>query len=198
MKRLSFALTLIFISSVSNAQSSTEIPDQHVTSVGVSIELPFLSNGISYDYSDNKEHSQTGYLGGGICLFYRKNKNKFFVNYEHPSLKKNLFPPKGGSADFNTNIAEFTIHHTLHRSFALIGGINYATYRFHSYNDVQPIREIDKSDATVGLTTGAEYLPAQATAIGFTYRPSLISFGSKSYRHILSLFFRYDINFWKK
>ena len=121
-----------------------------------------------------------------------------FINYEYPSLTNKFVHQIGGSSGFDTHLEEFTVHHTLHQSLDLIAGVNYATYRFHSYNDVLPIREIDKSDATVGLTTGAEFLPSKSTAIGFIYRPALFSFGSKSYRHIFSLFFRYDITLLKK
>ncbi|MEO7046452.1 MAG: hypothetical protein ABI091_14170 [Ferruginibacter sp.] len=137
-------------------------------------------------------------MGAGFAFFYKENQNKFSLGYENPSLNKSLFPSKGGNANINANIFEATIHHKVLSQVSLIGGLNYATYRFHLYTDIPPFPKVDKKDATIGLTAGAEFLPSESTSVIVTYRPSIFSFDKKSYRAVFSFGIMYDVNFWKK
>ena len=137
-------------------------------------------------------------MGAGFALFYKENQNKFSLGYENPSLNKSLFTPKGGNPNINANIFEATIHHKILSQVALIGGLNYAAYRFHLYTDIPPFPKVDKKDATIGLTAGAEFLPSESTSIIVTYRSSIFSFDKKSYRAVFSFGIMYDVNFWKK
>lgn len=193
MRQILFLTIALFIFTEINAQSSKSI-----TSAGMTIDLPVINNGSFYDYESHKTSNESGYLGAGVSLFYRNQKNEFTIGLEHPLIKKSLFPPKGGYSDAQCDIFETTVRHKISGNVAIIGGLNYSIYRFHAYTDIPGIPDIDKKDETIGLTTGAEVLMSKNTSLSLTYRPSLFAFEQKSYRHILSLGFRFHINFWKK
>ena len=196
MKKLVYLLCALFCFSVVNAQKNNSNQ-----SAGITISLPLINNASFYRYSTDgggQNSNQTGYLGAGFALFYQENKNKFSLGYENPLSDKSLVPPKGGNSNINTKIFEATIQHKVSSQFALIGGLNYATYVFHLYTDIPPFPKVDKSDATIGLTAGAEFLPSKSISVAATYRPSIFSFDKKSYKAVFSFGIMYDINFWKK
>jgi opacity protein-like surface antigen len=187
MRKLLFLLISLFCLSITNAQSTK--PNK---SAGITISLPLINQTSFYDYSAEKLTNQSGYLGGGMALFYKKNQNKFTIGYEHPSISKR------GSSNINTNIFEAIIHHKIFEQVAISAGLNYTIYKFHVSRDFPSLIKIDKSDATIGLTAGAEFLPSKSTSVVVTYRPSMFSFDKKSYRAVLSFAFRSDLNFWGK
>ncbi len=196
MKKLLFLLTSLLFFSIIYAQK-----DEQTASVGITIDLPFINNASFYSYNTDgtgEKENHTGYLGSGFAFFYKNSLNKFSVGYENPSTNKSLFPPKGGNQNMNVNIFEATIHHTILSQLALIGGINYATYHYHLYTDLPSFPEVDKKDETLGLSVGAEFVPAKSIAVGVTYRPSVFCFDKKNYRAIFSFGLKYDINFWNK
>ncbi|MGN6804133.1 MAG: hypothetical protein ACTHJN_19700 [Ginsengibacter sp.] len=186
MKQIVLLLTLSFTFSIINAQTTQR--KEIKSSAGVSLLLPFLSNAISYDYAAETNTSQTGYLGGGMAVFFQKNKNKYSISYEHPSIKKNLVAQKGATSPIQVNITEFTLEHTFKKSLALITGLNYSVYSYHFHSDAMPTWKIDTTDKTIGLNMGLEYITGKSTAFGVCYKPALFSFGKKSYRHLISLF----------
>ena len=195
MKKLLFLLTSLLFFSISYAQKN-----EQNTSAGITIDLPLINNASFYSYNidgTGENKNQTGYLGSGFAFFYKNDLNKFSIGYENPSANKSLFPPKGGNRNMNVNIFEATIHHNILSQVALIGGVNYSIYRYHLYTDIPSFSKVDKKDETVGLTAGAEFVPAQSFSFAVTYRPSLFSFEKKAYRAIFSLGLRYDIDFWK-
>ena len=188
----------IFILSFSNTKAQK---DEQNTSVGVTLELPLINNASFYHYNTDgtgENDNQTGYLGSGFTFFYKNGLNKFSVGYENPSTSKSLFPPKGGNANMNINLFEATFQHKVLSQVALIGGINYAIYRFHLYTDLPSFPTVDKKDKTIGLTVGAEFVPAKSISVAVTYRPSVYSFNKKAYRSVFSFGLRYDINFWNQ
>jgi len=196
MKKLVYLLTALFCFSVVNAQKNNLNK-----SAGITISLPLINNVSFYRYSTDGEGgngNQGGYLGAGVALFYQENQNKFSLVFESPLMSKSLFLPKGGNSNISTNIFEATIHHKVLSQVALIGGLNYATYRFQVYTDIPPFPKVDKRDETIGFTAGAEFLPSKSTSVIVTYRPSIFCFDKKSYRAIFSLGITYDIKFWKK
>ncbi|MEO8821859.1 MAG: hypothetical protein ABI267_04290 [Ginsengibacter sp.] len=196
MKKLIYLLSALFCFSVVQAQKSNSNQ-----SAGISISLPLINNASFYKYSTNGEwenSNQTGYLGAGFAFFYKENQNKFSLEYENPSLNKSLFATKGGNPNINVNIFEATIHHNVLSDVALIGGLNCTAYRFHLYTDIPPFPKVDRMDATIGLTAGAEFLASESSSFVITYRPSIFSFDKKSYRAVFSFGIMYDVNFWKK
>lgn len=186
MRNLLFLLITLFCFSIINAQST-----KPTESAGITISLPLINQASFYDYSAEKLTNQYGSLGAGMGLFYKKNQNKFTIGYEHPSLSER------GHSTINTNIFEAIIHHQIFEQVAAIAGLHYTVYKFHLSTDYPPFTKIDKSDATIGLTAGAEFLPSKSTSFVVIYRPSLLSFDKKSYRAVFSFGFKYDINFWK-
>jgi hypothetical protein len=195
MKKLFSLLISLFCFSVINAQ--TNITRK---SAGITISLPLINSASFYKYSidgGGKNSNQTGYLGAGFAFFYKKGQNKFSLGYENPSFNKSLFALKGGNPNINTDVFEAAIHHKFSSQFALVGGLNYTIYRFHLYTDIPPFPKVDKSDATIGLTAGIEFLPSESVSAIATYRPSVFSFGKKNYRAVFSFGVMYDINFWK-
>ncbi len=192
MTKLFFVLFSLICFSTINAQTTGLNK-----SAGITLSLPLINQCSFYNYSDAAKSNQAGYLGGGFFLFYKRNKNKIAIGYEHPSMNKSLVPPKGGYSNIETNIFETTIHHKFREQFGAFAGLNYTVYHFHSWNDIPPFPQVDKWDRTLGLTAGAEFLPSNSTSVVISYRPSLFSFDKKSYRAIFSFALRYDINFWK-
>ena len=196
MKKLVFLLTFILSFSIINAQT-----DDPNTSVGVTIDLPFINNASFYRYNidgTGEKDNQTGYLGSGIAIFYKNNRNKFSVGYENPSTNKSLYATNGGNPSLSINLFEATIHHKILSQIAFIGGVNYSNYHFLLNTDFPLFSKVDKKDETLGLTVGAEFVPAHSFSFAVTYRPSIYSFNKKSYRSVFSFGLRYDINFWKK
>ena len=72
-----------------------------------------------------------------------------------------------------------------------------AKYHYNITSDAS-LLNIDKTDYTLGLTTGLEYMFSKTFSIAMFYRPALYSFDIKSYKRTLSLDARFDIRFWNK
>jgi len=193
MKHFLFFALIFFNFLNINAQ-----PKNYKQSAGMAIAVPVINNAHFYDYRNNKSENQTGYFGIGTSLFYKKNKNEFSIGIESLILQAFIFPPKGGYSGINCTLFEALIHHKVSSQVTLIGGLNYAIYQFHSYIDVPLFNDIKKTDATIGLTTGAEFIATKTTSFLLIYRPALVSFDNKNYRHTISLECRFTINFWKK
>lgn len=191
MKRLLFFLAF-FSYSITNAQSTN-----YKESAGMAISVPIINEGHFLNYRSNKNEHQIGYFGIGASLFYKNGRNEFSIGFESPLLQKNLFPRKGGYTGINCNLFEALIHHKMGTQFAIVGGLNYAVYQFHSYVDMPDYSDIDKTDATIGLTGGAEFIATKTTSFLLIYRPALFSFDNKNYWHTISLDCRFNINFWK-
>lgn len=188
---------VLLLAVFSHAVTKSQIVRRN-SSAGIALVLPLINNGISYDYSVRKTSDQSGYLGGGISLFYRKNKNEFSLGYEHPGLKMELVPPKGGYSHFSADLFELTVQHLFSKNVFILGGINYTKYHFYSSPDIPPFPKIQENDRTIGLTTGAGIEISKITTLLVAYRPALFSFDKKSYHQVLSLALRFHINFWKK
>lgn len=157
-----------------------------------------ISRARYYAYRVRKSTGSTGFLGIGVSLFYKNGQNRFTIGFEAPSTQKFLFPPKGGYSGVSTDIFETTIHHNLSNTIAIIGGLNYSIYHFHSYSDLPGIPDIKENDATFGLTIGAQFLMTKTSSFIYTYRPALYSASNKSYKQIISLGWAFNINFWNR
>lgn len=188
-----FIFILIFFYCVNTMAQSAD----YRQSAGLTIGIPMINRVHFYDYRDEENKNQTGAFGIGFSLFYKKAKNKFSLGFESP-LFQSFIPPKGGYSSISCNLFEGIFHHKISKQIALLAGLNYAVYQYHSYVDIPRIPDIDKKDAFIGLTTGAEFIATKTTSFLLIYRPSLISFDNKRYRHNISLDCRFNINFWKR
>lgn len=196
MRTLFFLPFSFFSFSKISAQTNTQN-----SSAGVTIDLPIINIASFYSYNTDgtgSNNNKTGYFGSGFSFYYKNGNNKFSLGYENPSTNKSLFPPKGGNQNLNVNIFEATVTHKILSQVTLIGGMNYSIYAYHLYTDMPPFSKVDKKDKTLGLTAGAEFVPANSFSFSFTYRPSIYSFDKNAYRAVFSFGLRYDINFWNK
>ena len=141
--------------------------------------MPLINKGISYDYSDRKTSGQNGYLGGGVSLFYRKDRNEFSLGYGHPGLKMELVPPKGGYSHFSADLFEISVQDLINKSNISLGGINYTKYHFYSWSDLPPFPKVQENDRTIGLKVGAGVALSKASSILVSYIPALFSLDKK-------------------
>ncbi len=181
MRKLLFTLVIVLSFFTSNGQKA-----KLEKSAGVTLSLPLVTQCTFYNYNDNKQDKTASNLGAGFGLFYRKNRNKFSLAYENPIVDSKV--SVGGGFDLMTHLFELTMLHNFHRLFAVVAGLNYTIYKFHSKADYPPFSEINKNDPTIGLTTGIEFFPIPNASIALSYRPSLFSSDKKSYR--TNLFYR--------
>ena len=193
MRPFLFLFLAIFSQTLTKAQIVS-----NQSSAGITVVLPLINNGISYDYSARKTSGQNGYLGGGVSIFYKKDRNEFSLGYEHPGLKMELFPPKGGYSHFSADLFEISVQHLINNNIILLSGVNYTKYHFYSWSDLPPFPKVQENDRTIGLTVGAGVALSKAASILVSYRPALFSFDKKSYHQVLSLALQVHINFWKK
>lgn len=199
MKRSLVISILLLYYQFSTAQDSTL---KHY-SAGVTISLPWANSFRYYDHELQRSAGKSGFFGLGLAFFYKTEKNKFSLN---TGITGDLEAPigpldyahTGTFSNIGTIYAELLYHHRLIKRLNILGGINYAGYRF-SFTDYENVDgSYTKFDHTAGITAGAEFLIRKNAAIALLYRPALFSSGTKQYRHLLSLDFRFDINLIRK
>lgn len=169
-------------------------------SVGITISLPWINNYSYYDYENygpNKIRSVAGLLGIGGSLFYKKGKNKYSLNGGLTSVFLFSFP-KGDGSTITAQFLEAIVHHNYYKKLNCIAGLNFTNYTYSLSSDAPGVHGFTNNDATIGLTLGQEYQFSRTFSLALFYRPAIFSFETKSYRHILSLDARFNINFWKK
>ena len=194
MKYLIVLITLFFFCSLSFGQKKP-----FEKAVGMTISLPWINNYSYYDYGNygpNKIRSVSGFLGIGGSFFYKKGKNKYSLNGGLTSVFLFSFPVGGGST-ITAQYLEAIVHHNYYKKLNYIVGLNFSNY--YEYEVIEdPTHSFSHNDATIGLTLGQEYQFSRTFSLALFYRPAILSFETKSYRHIISLDARFNINFWKK
>jgi hypothetical protein len=171
--------------------------------IGVTAALPWVNNYSYHNYELQKSSSKSGFVGLGASAFYKTGKDKFSLNF---GFTGDLPAPIGafdyGKEGTRTNILSNFWEVLYHRNFLhrvnMIAGLNYVKYDFNFTSFVDTLPSYSKFDKTLGLTVGSEYRFSRNSSIALFYRPAIISFDLKQYRHLISLDARFDINLWKR
>src|SRR5262245_40193022 len=53
---------------------------EHDKTVGVTISLPYFNNYCYYDYDRAHTTGKSGFMGFGLAIYYKQDKNKFSLN----------------------------------------------------------------------------------------------------------------------
>jgi hypothetical protein len=165
---------------------------------GLTISLPYLNNYKFYHHEKNKDSSISGFAGIGFAFFTKTGKMKFSINCgattdsPYPIGPVNI-KPDGDYVRISSIFFEPVFHQNIIKKVNFIYGVNFTAYRYRFTNFNTGI-QYKKSDKTVGITTGVEYVFKEKFSIAALYKPSVISFDHKSYKHLLILDFRFDIN----
>lgn len=199
MKWLAPFICLLLIPFTGISQDTIKPP----AAFGITVSLPWVNNYAYYNYESNKRATKSGFVGLGASAFYKTGDHKFSLNY---GFTGDLPVPMGafdyGKEGTRTNIRawfwEALYHRSIFERVNIITGLNYVKYRFtfSSYVDMIPSYTID--DPTIGVTLGAEYTYMKHSTIAVFYRPNLVSFDKKQYRHIISADARFDIYLWRR
>lgn len=169
---------------------------------GFTISLPWATNYQFYHQERNKDSSLSGFVGIGLAFFTKAGENKLSFN---TGLTADLPVPMGpvdirhdgDFAQIGALFFEPLFHRTIVNKINVIGGINYTAYLYR-FTHFATATQYKKTDHTIGLTVGAEYIFKRSFAVAAFYRPALFSLDHKSYKHLLGLDLRFDINIWKK
>ena len=184
----------ITISSASQGQSNKRLKEKKF---GVTITLPYLNNFRFHHYEKNKDTSSFGFVGVGYSLFYKTSKDKISIGY---SLATDAALPVGPIDYFGgtrtkliCSFFEILYHRKIQERFRIVAGINFSKYEY-SFFDYDARRGNYKVDKTTGLSFGPEYFNKKNCSIALLYKPAIINFDRKSYKHHLTIDFRFDIN----
>lgn len=168
---------------------------------GLTISLPYVNNYQFYHYEKTKDSSLSGFVGFSLGYFSMIGKNRLSLNV---GLTADLLAPigpidikyEGEQVWMRGKYAELLFHHRLFNKFHTVYGINFLTltYRFANFDTGL---DYQKNDRSIGLTAGAEYQFTRNFSVAALYKPGLLSFDHNSYKHLISLDFRFDINFRK-
>ena len=172
-------------------------------SIGVTASLPWVNNYSFYDYDQKRSSSKSGFAGLGASVFYKTGENKFSLNF---GFTGDLPAPIGafdyGKQGTRTNIlstfGEVLYHRNVFDKLSIIAGLNYVRYRFNFTSYVDTLPSYSTFDKTSGITVGSEYRFSQTFSLALLYRPTIVSFDLKQYRHLISLDARFDINVWRQ
>lgn len=198
MKTILLGIILFFFNSTLLAQIRTSNK-----SIGMTISFPWINNYSYFNYDTKKSTSKNGFIGFGFALFYSKDKNKLSLNYgvtsDFPTVV--ILPIEYVSDSPRTAINSFFIdlllHHQFYKKFNCVGGVNFTNYHFNFISAASNRPSFSKNNQTIGMTIGTEYSFSKHFSIAILYRPGICPSEEKIYRHVLSLDFRFDINFWK-
>jgi hypothetical protein len=187
---------IVFVSSAVFGQESNQ-------SFGLTLSFPWANNYSFYAYDLKKTDSKSGFMGAGISFFYKEGKHKFSLN---TGVTADIFAPlgpidyahEGTRSHISSRFAEILYHRNIFNRINLIGGIHVMNYHFRFISYVDTLPSYTQDDQVLGLTAGAEYQFGRNFYLAIIYRPSLIAFDERHYRHLLSLDARFDINIWKK
>ena len=173
-------------------------------SFGVTISLPMLNRYTFYKYQEERTTSKTGIIGAGASIFYKHNRYKYSINYASTiDFNFNSFKVGGYNDNIGTEFIEANIHYSVIDKINIIGGVNFSTYQYSGgiLSDTSIpyyYTPVNKFDKTIGLTLGAEIAFTNHFSIVAFYRPSLYCFDKKSFKQMISLDFRFDVNLWRK
>ena len=172
-------------------------------SFGLTISLPWTNNYVFYDHYSSQDTSTSGFMGIGGAFFYKHGNKKLSLNFGITSdlpapIGPIDFAKEGTRKSIEAFLLDLIYHQTVHRRLAILGGVNFVDYRFKLTSYVDTIPTFTKDDKTIGITIGPEYLSKKSFSLALMYRPALVSFSRKQYRHILSLDVRFNFIIGKK
>jgi hypothetical protein len=196
IKQIIYILSISLLSIVSYGQEK-----KGQSKVGLTISLPLFNNFSYYDHELKKTHNTSGFGGLGTSIFYQNNNKNKFSFYIGAAVDFRELPVERFDGTETHNISLFfdlLYHKNIYRGINAIGGINFIIYRFNLSSYTASIPEYSTNDETLGLTTGVEYSFFKGFGAAVFYRPALVSFDRKQYRHTISLEGRYSINLRKK
>ena len=200
---MKLALIFNFILIFSLSAFSQENSKTQTKVLGVTISLPYMNTYRYYDYEKNNERIESGFGGIGVAFFYKVRKNKISLNCgvtaDLPAPIGPIdFEHEGTRSQISTGFIDIMYHRNLLKGLNVVGGFNMAKYKYKFISYVDTIPWYNKHDNTFGLSIGAEYVFKKSFSIAALYRPTIISFDTKQYMHLLSLDFRFDINIWRR
>lgn len=169
-------------------------------SFGLTIGLPWVNSYSYYEHDLQASKNKSGFGGLEVSFFHKQNKNKVSFNagvtVDLPAPIGPIdFAKEGTRTVISALYMEGLYHKNLYRGLNIIGGINFINYRFGFISYVDSLPGYYKNDKTIGITSGLEYSLFKNIALGFFYRPTLFSFDTKQYKHLISLDLRFDIDF---
>ncbi len=197
-------LTLFFLVAILGpCRSQTEMAKKS-GNYGVTLSFPWVNQYRYVDYQLNENKSTFGFFGLGISGFYKNGKHKASVNL---SIAEALASPakinSASEKDLNTSIEcsylELIYHRTVRENVSVIGGFNLNNYKFRLTSKLNDVASYHKTDQTLGASLGIEYRFSKFYSVAGVYRPALASFeADETYRHLINLEFRVDLNFKEK
>jgi len=172
-------------------------------SLGLIVSLPWVNSYSYFDYNAQKSSSKSGFGGLGSGIFYKVGKNKFSLI---AGLTRDLPTPMGpidfGKEEPRTSIgskfSEITLHRQVISHVNMVLGINRVKYEFKYISNNSNTSSYSVFDKTAGLTFGVEYASDKFFSAALLYRPAVLYFDRKEYRHLISLDARFNISVWKK
>ncbi len=194
-RHLLVAILLFSLPAASLAQDSS----RQQKAVGLSIGLPWANGYVYHDYALQSSKTKWGFVGIEGSVFYKRSGCKLVLN---AGITGDL-PAPAGPVDFahegsrtaiRTAYIEGLYYKNVLGNLSLVAGVNFMNYHFSQISYEDSIPEYGMNDRTIGLTAGLEYSIWKNIGVGVFYRPAIVSFDTKQYRHQLSLDLRFDIN----
>lgn len=194
-----FLFFLLALTGASMGWSQEASPQQ---SIGLTVSFPWVNNYVYRNYELQRSASKSGFAGFGASVYFLGNKHKYSL---HGSFNGSS-PVPVGPIDFGKEGTRTTImasvlegiwHKKVFGNVNLVSGINYMKYRFEFISYVDTLPSYTVRDRSIGLTVGGEYRIHHRVAVGIFYRPSVIAFDEKQYRHLITLDARFDLRLFK-
>jgi hypothetical protein len=174
----------------------------YTRSAGMTFSLPWTNAYALHNYETGQPDTKAGFFGIGLSFYYKKDNHKYSLNTgftgDLPAPMGPIdFGKEGTRYTIKSGFVEMNFHQALWKRLGVIGGVNYVNYQYY-FIDYDNEIQFTKHDPTMGLTTGLEYISRKSFALALFYRPSLVSFRTKQYYHLISLDVRFDFAAWKK
>src|ERR1700733_4006019 len=122
------ALVLGFYLFISSKVHSQKNRQRNAAGFGVTVSFPYVNGYHYHDYYKNKTATKAGFGGVGIAVFYKKQKNKWSINY---GLTADLPAPigpidyghEGTRSSIGATVVDLFWHRNVYWRFNIIGGI---------------------------------------------------------------------------
>ncbi len=171
---------------------------QQPNTFGISASAPWINAYHYYNYYEQEQKDETGFVGLGAGCYWRNINNKITID---AAITFNaMFPfgdpeyaPDGIRKRIFANNIELLYHRRLFNKLYVSAGPNWVNYHFRLSSGVDSIKSYTKSDQTFGLTIGVEYEVIKSITASVSYRPSIIPLGRNQYWHHWGLSARFDL-----
>jgi opacity protein-like surface antigen len=171
---------------------------QQTNTIGISGSTPWVNAYHYYNYYEQKQMNEAGFVGLGAGGYWRNKNNKITIDV---AVTLNaMFPfgdteyaPDGIRDNIFTNNIELIYHRRVFHKLYVLAGPNWVNYHFRLSSGVDSVRSYTKSDQTFGLTVGAAYELIKPISVAVLYRPTIISIDHKQYWHQIGLSVRFDL-----